>query len=192
MVQPLIVGLGGTARGGSSSERAMLIALRHAEQLGATTAYFGGSDLLLPSYQPDSNERTEAAGRLVEMFRKADGIILSSPSYHGSMSGVLKNALDYMEDLKSDERVYWDGRSVGCICCAGGWQGGAQTIATLRSIAHALRGWPTPFGAVLNTSLPLFAADGSVLDTAVQNQLELVGTQVVEFAKMRHAAALAS
>ena len=189
MAQPLIVGLGGTARGGSSSERAMLVALKHAEKLGAKTAYMSGPDLLLPCYQPDINERTEPAGRMVEMFREADGIILSSPAYHGSTSGVLKNALDYMEDLKSDRRVYWDGRSVGCICCAGGWQGGAQTIATLRSIVHALRGWPTPFGAVLNTSLPLFGTDGSVLDPAVQNQLEIVGTQVVEFAMMRRATA---
>ncbi len=188
MTKPLILGLGGTARDGSSSEKAMKIALRHAEKLGARTESFCGRDLLMPVYQPGDNDRSEAAARLVELYRNADGIILASPSYHGSLSGLLKNAIDYTEDLRTDRRVYWDGRAIGCICCAGGWQGGSQTVSALRDIAHALRGWPTPFGAVLNTSLPLFDADGRSLDESVQNQLEIVGAQVVEFAMMRYAA----
>lgn len=189
MSKPFILGLGGTAREGSSSERAMRVALDHARALGAETDVFSGNDLLLPHYQPGNSDRTGSAARLVALLRQADGIILCSPAYHGSTSGLIKNAIDYSEDLRLDKRVYWDGRAIGCICCAGGWQGGAQVLATLRAVAHALRGWPTPFGAIINTSLPSFDTEGNVVDTGVKKQLETVGAQVVGFAAMKLAAA---
>ena len=188
MARPFILGLGGTAREGSASERAMRVALEHAQALGADTEVFAGSDLLLPHYRPGNTGRTAGAARLVELFRRADGIILCSPAYHGSTSGLIKNAIDYSEDLRRDERVYWDGRAIGCICCAGGWQGGAQVLATLRAVAHALRGWPTPFGAIVNTTLPAFDTDGKVVDTGIRQQLQTVGAQVVDFAIMKLAA----
>ena len=76
--------------------------------------------------------------------------------------------------------------AVGLIACAGGWQAGAQTLAALRSIVHALRGWPTPLGASLNTSTGIFDASGHCVDLSSKMQLESIGKQVVEFARMRH------
>ena len=55
------------------------------------------------------------------------------------------------------------------------------------TVAHALRGWPTPLGAALNASQPLFDAEGRVVDEQARFQLETVGRQVVEFAQMRRA-----
>ena len=182
---PLVLGLGGTARNGSSSERLLRIALSRVEALGARTALFAGEEMILPMYSPVGKERSMEARRLVELFRQADGLILASPAYHGSISGLLKNAIDYTEDLRNDRRVYWDGCAVGCICCAAGWQAGVHTLSALRSVVHALRGWPTPFGAIVNTSLPVFDEKGELVDESVRHQLDLVGTQVVEFARMR-------
>jgi FMN reductase len=181
---PLILGLGGTSRNGSSSERVLRVALAKAEEIGARTAVIAGEDMVLPMYSPVSLERTERAARLVDLFRQADGLIIASPAYHGSISGLLKNAIDYTEDLRGDRRVYWDGCAVGCICCAAGWQAGAQTLTALRSVVHALRGWPTPFGAIVNTSLPIFDEKGALADESVRAQLELVGSQVAGFALM--------
>jgi FMN reductase len=99
----------------------------------------------------------------------------------------MKNALDYAEDLRDNERVYFDGVAVGLIACAGGWQAAGQTLAALRAVAHALRGWPTPLGATLNTSTKLFDEDGQCIDLSSRFQLETVGQQVVEFSRMRRA-----
>lgn len=183
--RPLILGVGGTARNGSSTERALRASLSAAEAEGAETAIFTGEDMLLPMYSPGSNERDERAKRLTDLYRRMDGIIVATPAYHGSVSGLLKNVLDYTEDLRGDERVYFDNCAVGCICCAGGWQAAGQTLAALRSIAHALRGWPTPFGAVVNTSLPIFDETGALCDESVKTQLRIVGRQVTDFAHMR-------
>jgi FMN reductase len=181
---PFIVGLGGTTRVGSSSEKALTVSLKAAEELGAETAMFSGPALVLPMYAPDVADRTPAALDLVKALRRCDGIIVASPAYHGSISGLIKNALDYAEDLRTDERVYLDGVAFGCIACAGGWQAAGQTLAALRAIAHALRGWPTPLGGMLNTSTPLFDPKGGCTDLSAKFQLENVGKQVVLFAKM--------
>jgi len=185
--QPLILGIGGTTRAGSSSEKAMMVSLHAAEAEGASIMALAGPALDLPMYAPETKERSAAAQEMVALFRRCDGIIIASPSYHGSISGLLKNALDYTEDLSSDERVYFDGCAIGLIACAAGWQGAGQTLAALRAIAHSLRGWPTPLGAMLNTSSKLFDEQGSCLDLSAKFQLESVGRQVVQFARMRNA-----
>jgi len=180
----LIVGIGGTTRPTSSTDRALRIALKAAEDAGAGTLIFDGPFLSrLPHYVPEHPERNEEQRQLVEAVRKADGLIVASPGYHGGVSGLVKNALDLLEDLRDDPRSYLDGRAVGCVVNAAGWQASASTLAALRSIVHALRGWPTPFGATLNTSEKLFDAHGHCTDEKVAAQLALVGKQVVEFAR---------
>ena len=116
---------------------------------------------------------------------RSDGFIFVTPEYNYGPAAVLKNALDYAEDLRMDERSYFDGIAVGVIACAGGWQAAVQTMGALREIAHALRGWPTPLGAALNTSVRLFDDAGECLDLSSKFQLENVGRQVVQFAAMR-------
>jgi FMN reductase len=62
---------------------------------------------------------------------------------------------------------------------------------SLRSVVHALRGWPTPMGATINTAREVFDQAGECVDPVARFQLELVGQQVVEFARMRAAGAAA-
>ena len=96
---PYIVAVGGTLRPGSSTEKAMQHVLKAAERAGARTRLISGPALQLPMYQPENPDRSEAARDLVAQLALADGIILGSPGYHGSISGLIKNALDYAEDL---------------------------------------------------------------------------------------------
>lgn len=182
--RPLILGIGGTPRRGSSSERALAISLKAAEDKGARTMLLSGSELLLPMYIP-GQQPSDQVSRLLTALRECQGIIISSPAYHGSISGLIKNALDYAEELRTDARAYLDGIPVGCIACAGGWQAVGQTLAALRTIAHSLRGWPTPFGAVLNTSMALFDVEGNCTDVAIKHQLDTVGHQVIDFVRMQ-------
>lgn len=187
MKKPFILGIGGTTRADSSSERALAATMRAAEAAGARVETITGPDLVLPMYAPGEADRTSGARRLIEAFRACDGLIIASPAYHGSISGLVKNALDYSEDLRTDQRVYFDGVPIGLIACAGGWQAAGQTLTALRSIAHALRGWPTPLGAMLNTSGKMFDEHGNCLDLSAKFQLEAVGRQVMDFVSLRQA-----
>ena len=97
MFRPYIVGLGGTTREGSSTEKAISLALRAAASQGADTLLLCGSDIDLPAYVPGAPSNTKA-NRITAELGKADGIILGTPGYHGGLSGLVKNALDYTEE----------------------------------------------------------------------------------------------
>ena len=187
--RPHIVGIGGTTRAGSSTEKALRAALAVAEAEGATTAAFFGPELAeLPMYAPENPGRTDGAQRLADELRRADGIIIASPGYHGSVSGLVKNALDYVEDLRDDDRSYFDGLAVGCIATGAGWQAIVATLQQLRTIAHALRGWPTPLGAAINSTQQIFDDEGTVVDERSRFQLETVAREVLQFATWKLAA----
>ena len=139
-------------------------------------------ELELPMYAPGVTERSPAAVKFLDEVARADGLVIASPAYHASVSGLLKNAIDYLEDLRDAERPYLDGRAVGCVVCAYGWQGTVTALAGLRAIVHSLRGWPTPLGVTVNSALPVFGADGEVQDAETAARFELLGRQVVQFA----------
>ncbi|MGW4124520.1 NADPH-dependent FMN reductase [Nocardia sp. NPDC004711] len=184
-MRPFIVGLGGTLRAESSTESALRIALDAAAANGARTELFGGSVLAaLPMYDPDGPKVAEAR-RLIDALRVADGVIIASPGYHGSISGLVKNALDYVEDLREDGNPYLSGRAVGCVTTAYGWQAAVTTLQTLRSIVHALRGWPTPLGAAINSATTRIAY-GQQPDERVEFQLQTVGREVCALSGMAH------
>ena len=181
---PLIVGLGGTEREGSVTEACLREALLGAEHSGARVELFSARALELPMYNPTVDDRSQQALALIEAIRECDGLVLGSPAYHGGLSGLVKNALDYLEDLHDDPRPYLDGRAVGCIVCAYGGQATATTLSSLRSIIHALRGWPTPLGVTV-CSDSVLASDGTVTDEHVRSRLRIMGQQVLEFAQAR-------
>ena len=196
--RPLVVGIGGTTRAASSTERALAFALRGAEEAGARTQLFGGTFLhTLPHYAPEDPARTDAQLELIEAVRAADAVIIATPGYHGGVSGLVKNALDTLEELRADNRPYLDGRAVGCIVTAYGWQAAGSVLTSLRSIVHALRGWPTPFGAGINTLETRFESAQQCSDAKVAEQLATVGRQAAQFAlafggQGQHAAPFAS
>ncbi|TAJ70303.1 MAG: NAD(P)H-dependent oxidoreductase [Phenylobacterium sp.] len=177
-----IVALGGTPDAGSSTERALGVAVRAAKAAGAEVSVFDGTFMTrLPFYRAAPHERDSEAQAFVEAVRQADGMLIASPGWHGSISGLTKNAIDYIEETARDPRPYLDGVPVGLIATAYGWQATGSTLATLRAIVHALRGWPTPLGAAVNTSGGVFQGEACVVES-VQAQLESVARQVVEFA----------
>ncbi len=184
MIDPIkVVAIGGTTRPNSSSEKALRIAARAAQNAGAQVCFITGSDLILPIYETQASDREERAIHLVQQVRGADGLLVSSPGYHGGMSGLIKNAIDYLEDLNNDARPYLHGRAVGCIASAYGWQASVTTLHQLRQVTHALRGWPTPMGGAINSQVTKFDESGESTDAAAISNLELIGTQVVEFAQ---------
>jgi FMN reductase len=136
---------------------------------------------------PDRSIRTADEREFLDAVRQCDGVIVGTPGYHGSLSGPVKNILDLLEDTANDERPYLDGRAFGCVVTAYGWQACGTTLVSLRMIAHALRAWPTPFGAALNASTPLFEINGTCIDEKVSQQLAVVAAQVVDFARWRQA-----
>ena len=177
-----ILALGGSTTPMAASERALRIAAQAATDAGAEVTFVTGRSLLVPIYDTESAARTPETLAIVDALRRADGVIIASPGYHGSVSGLVKNALDYAEDLRHDARPYLEDRAVGLISVAHGWQTAVGTLNQLREVVHALRGWPAPLGVAVNDSAGLIGDDAATTDPAVVRQLRTMGQQVVTFA----------
>jgi FMN reductase len=95
----------------------------------------------------------------------------------------VKNALDYIEDMRDDSRVYLDNKPWGCISCAYGWQAAVGTLDQLRAVGHALRAWPTPLGVAINSADQIWDEAGELIDVTVTDQLNLLASQVLTFVR---------
>ena len=173
-----IVGLGGSVDAASQSERALLGVLRRAEERGAQVQAFVGTAIDFPPYHTGATLPVRAEPYL-EALRAADAVVISSPGYHGTVSGLVKNALDYLEELRHDRRPYLEGRPVGVLAVARGWQAGVGTLTTLRQVVHALRGWPTPLGLVVNSALTVFDEHGGTDDESVTSAMSILVDQLL-------------
>ena len=183
MAAPVVVGIGGTTRVGSTSERAMQVALAHARSLGCEALAFGAEQLPRALYVPGHTHGNAQADALLAALRRADGVVLVTPAYHGGVSGLIKNVLDYVEELREDARPYLSERAVGCIVCADGLQAMGTALTSLRSTVHALRGWPTPYGAAVHSASDPFGARGGVPDATALRACQMVADDVCVFAR---------
>lgn len=175
-----IVGIGGSTRDTSSTETLVSAVLAATRRHGAETELITGGDLVLPHYEPGVR-LCEGGLRVVEAVRDADAIVIGSPGYHGSLSGLVKNALDYLEELREDERPYLTGRPVGLAVTAYGWQAAVNTLGALRQIVHALRGWPTPLGLAVNVAEGPITGAGGELAPALADRVEQMAIELTGF-----------
>lgn len=190
--EALIVGIGGSTNAVSVTSLLLRDCLDASADLGARTVAFTGEHLAgLPIYAANDDGPAPGAAALVAAVRAADAVIIATPGYHGGMSGLVKNAIDHLESLREDERPYLDGRAVGVIVAASGWQACGTTLVSVRSAIHALRGWPTPFGVTVNSAEQHLDADG-LFDERTAGALRILATQLTDFAAWRAAAALAA
>lgn len=176
----MIVGLGGTFRENSSSELLVRAVLAQCEALGAETVMFDGPRLArLPHYNPGNSARTIDEQTLVDAVRRCDGLVIGSPGYHGGYSGMVKNAIDLLEELREDNRSYFDGLPVGLVVSVAGWQACGTTLSALRDVVHAMRGWPTPVGIAINSIVQKPFENGQLVDEQVAAIVRAQAEQII-------------
>lgn len=115
--------------------------------------------------------------------RAADALLICSPTYHGTISGAVKNALDYLEFLSRDTPRYLGGRVVGLL-----GMGGAGAMNVLNAAYHTMR---TINGLVVTTTaiVPKNALDGDTLtitDAALRDRVAAMTREVVDLASLTH------
>jgi FMN reductase len=177
-----IVGLGGSLARASKSRAALQQALEGAAAAGADTRLVDLRELDLPMYNPDHDEPTEAATELIESCYAADGLLWSSPLYQGTISGALKNALDWLHLLGRRDPPYLHDKVIGLISAAGGTQG-LQAINTMEFAVRALRGWAVPYVVPVAAAARVFDPAGRIQDDSVKLQLTTLGEEVVRVAE---------
>lgn len=169
-----IVGLSGSLRGNSYSQQALALAAERVKALGAQIEILDVRSLDLPFCNGDGDYTDYPdVERLRDAFSQADGIILVTPEYHGSISGVLKNALDLM----SFEHL--DGKVAGVISVLGG-QANSNALNDLRVILRWVHAWVIPEQIAIGQAWQAFDADGKLLDEKLSQRFDRFAESLVE------------
>ncbi len=176
-----VVGLGGSLRAASTSRTALQVALDSAAASGADAKPIWIRDLDLPLYSAE-HAPPSAALRFADAVYDCDALIWSTPTYHGSVSGSFKNALDWLILLGDRDPAYLSNKPIGLITTAGGVQG-LQAVNTMEFIARSLRGWSVPLVMPVSQSWQSFDPDGHLKDESVAAQLRRLGAEVVRAAR---------
>jgi chromate reductase, NAD(P)H dehydrogenase (quinone) len=129
-----VLGMCGALRAGSTN----LMLLREAARVLAPDAFVEG-DLRLPLYDGDLEDQGIPASvlRLADQLRAADAVIIATPEYNKALSGVLKNALDWLSRVKPGG--LWLDKPVAIMSAAGGRAGGERAQFSLRLCLNAFR-----------------------------------------------------
>lgn len=182
MAKPVrVVGLGGSLRSASTSRTALETALNGAADAGADVQLIWVRDLGLPLYTAEMSIPA-AAQRFADTAYGCDAMIWSSPTYHGSVSGSFKNALDWLILLAERTPPYLSNKPVGLVTTAGGVQG-LQAVNSMEFIARALRAWSVPLVMPVPQSWQSFDPDGQLKDEATAGRLQALGAEVVRAAR---------
>lgn len=179
-----IVGLCGSLRAGSHSRKALEIALRAAAEAGAETILFDPAERPLPFCEgPATPPEAANQAEWSRLVKQADGLILSTPEYHGSFSGVMKNALDLVGIGEMEDKV------CGLISVLGGGPQ-ANALSHLRVVCRQVHAWVIPHQAAIGSAYRMFDGDGALKDEKLQRRVERVGTDVVKYARLIRAGLL--
>jgi FMN reductase len=176
-----VVGLGGSLAAQSNSLAALRVALEGSGEAGAQTELLDIRELDLPMYAPGLSDVPPAVERLCRTVHEADGLLWSSPLYHGTISGSFKNALDWLQLLSEREPAYLTDKVVGLISTAGGAQG-LQAVNTMEFVVRALRGWAVPLVIPIPQAWRVFDKEGHLHDEKVAGQLRALGREVTRAA----------
>lgn len=167
-----ILGVCGSMRTASYSSRAAGFALAAARGHGAETRLLELRELRLPTYNPDGADAAHDGLRAAtEAVGWADALLLATPDYHGSMSGALKNFLDF----------YWEefaGKLFGYVCAS--HEKGLTAMDQMRTAVRQCYGWSLPYGVSLYGEKD-FDASGRVTNGGVALRLKMLGRDLAVY-----------
>ncbi len=178
-----VVGLGGSLADDSTSLSALKVALQGAAAAGAEVQLFDIREMDLPMFDSDILDHPpESAQRLADAVYAAQGMLWSSPLYHGTVSGSFKNAVDWLDLLRNREPAFLADKVIGLISTAGGIHG-LQAVNTMEFCVRALRGWAVPMVMPIAKAWQAFDENGRLRDPQIENQLMHLGHEVVRAAR---------
>ena len=169
-----IVGITGSLRTDSYSALALQQAIDRVRALGAEAEIIDLREIKLPFCDGgDEYPDYPDVETMREKVKAADGLILATPEYHGSVSGVMKNALDLM----SFEHL--SGKVTGVISVLGG-QSNSNALNDLRIIVRWVHGWVIPEQIAVGQAWQAFDSSGKVKDEKLGQRFDAFAQSLVD------------
>ncbi|KKX47109.1 MULTISPECIES: NADPH-dependent FMN reductase [Sphingobacterium] len=119
------------------------------ENFGIENHIFDLADSGIPLFDCTLTRIPNGVQVMNNLFREADIHFWLAPLYHGSIPGVMKNCLDWLEVSAKKNNPYLTDKTVALVCWADGVQA-MQGINTMDAIAKSLRAWPLPYSVPIS------------------------------------------
>ena len=168
-----ILGVASSMRDSSYSTRVLKLILEKTEKIDAEIKLLNLRELQLPMYHPEQNSSPEL-DKITEYVKWADAFVLASPDYHGSMSGVMKNFLDF----------FWSdfaGKTFGYICAS--HEKGLTVMDQMRTAIRQCYGWSMPYGISVNSDQD-FDQQGNIVNENVLSRIETTARDLVVYGSL--------
>ncbi len=166
---PRVLALAGSTRSGSYNKKLIRIAASAAQAAGAEVTLIDLRDLPMPLMDEDLEEREgipENAQKLKALMKSHHGLLLACPEYNSSISGVLKNAIDWASRPMDGEKPLecFAGKVAALLSASPGSLGGLRGLVTVRSILGNLQVLVLPDQVAVGKAHEAFGEDGSLRD----------------------------
>ncbi len=188
-----ILAFAGSTRTGSFNKQLAALAADAARQVGAEVTLIDLRDLALPLFDQDLEEASglpEGAKRFKALLRESDGFLIASPEYNSSITGVLKNAIDWASRAESDDEpplVAFRGKAAALVSASPGGLGGLRALVHLRAILGNIGVLVLPDQVSISSAHEAFA-DGQLKDERKAAQVASLAKALVETTRKLRAA----
>src|SRR5262245_20669840 len=184
MAQPKILAFAGSLRTGSYNKMLIKIAAAGAQAAGAEVTLADLRDYPMPIYDGDLETKEgmpEAAQRFKRLFLAHHGILISAPEYNSSITGVLKNTIDWISRTGPGDLAQWPlSKVVGLMSASPGALGGLRGLVHVRSIFGNLDAIVLPGQVAVMRAHEAFDAAGNLKDAKQREAVEKIGAEVAD------------
>jgi NAD(P)H-dependent FMN reductase len=191
MNTPKILAFAGSTRKDSFNKRLAKVALHAAEQAGAETTFIDLHDYNMPLYSKDLHDEQGMPGGVIEfkeMLKSHNGFLIASPEYNGSLTGTLKNAIDWatIKADGEDRMACWDGKIAGLVSASPGSLGGIRGLHHLRTILAGIGTFVLPNHLAVGNSTTNLQNDIQITDEKLQHQVDRMASELVRVIRGLH------
>lgn len=170
-----IVAIGGSLRPFSITYQILVIMLKKIEARGASTQLIDLREMHLPFCHGGSDySNFPQVDYLRDSIQTSSGLLIATPEYHGGLSGILKNAIDLIEE----EHI--SGKAIGLISVLGGLSS-ANALNMMRVVFRHLHCWVLPQQVIIPNSQTVFDAQGHLIDEELNFRLEQLVDHLLNF-----------
>ena len=186
MTTPRILAFGGSLRRDSYNQKLAAIAADGARIAGAEVTLIALRDFPLPIFDEDLEKAEgmpEAGKKLKKLFREHHGLLIASPEYNSSITGALKNAIDWVSRPESDDEpglVAYTGKSAILCAASPGGLGGLRGLVHVRAILGNIGVTVLPDQVAISKAYEAFGPDGSLLDAKQATKVKSLGAQLAQ------------
>jgi len=174
----------GASRAGSFNKKLAALAAAALRAAGAEVTHVDLRDFPMPLYDGDleaSQGIPEHGMRMKALFHAHDGLLLACPEYNSSITGLLKNTIDWVSRSAPGETPLscFDGKIAALVSASPGALGGLRGLVHVRAILGNIGVFVVPAQLAVSRANDAFDEAGKLKDAKQQASLEKVARQLV-------------